>query len=216
MFVSKAILNLFHIFLTLLACLWKTMMSDEKNDVVFNRCKEWYSETLETYGVLNKSGMTNSPLKNCSVSRKKKEGQNMCVNVQEVSPSSPRCTVSTSRALIDLRLLNFALIKEWSCSAPFFLLILTLFIWLWFGHSWAQCVDGLVPSVNVWCSRVSAFIFVPTSPFYFMWRSERWLHSEGVSRDRVSESSPTCKRQKADTGEGGAKLKLVMQLSNWH
>lgn len=72
------------------------------------------------------------------------------------------------RALIDLRLPNCALIKEWSCSVPSFLLILTLFIWFWGGHSWAQC-EGLAYSRE--------FIFLPTRPFHFSGRSEKWLHS---------------------------------------
>lgn len=93
-----------------------------------------------------------------SVEKKKKRNQ-LAWACRKSLHHLPDALCQQVRALIDLRLPNCTVIKERSCSVPFFLLILTLFIWFWRGHSWAQCVDRSVPSVNVWCAHVSLFSF---------------------------------------------------------
>lgn len=157
--------------------------------------KNWHSETSETCGVLKKPGMTNGTLKKWA--KKKERGQKTCASLQEVSPSSSRCTVSTSRALIDLRLLNFALIKEWSCSAPFF-------FWFWlylfgFGLDAAGLNVSMVRCPR-WMSGALASVYFCSDKF-FLFRVEIWeVTAQWGSHQRqcVTEQS----------NKGGVKLKL--------
>lgn len=90
----------------------------------------------------------------------------------------PDALCQHGRALIDC-----TLIKERCCSVPFFLFILTLFIWFWRGHSWAQCV-GSFGALCECLVRLREFIFLPTCPFHSTVRSERWLRS-GASASAV-------------------------------
>lgn len=78
------------------------------------------------------------------------------------------------RALIDLRLPNCALIKEQSCSVPFFLLI-----WTFYLFGFGMDTAGLNVFSACWECLVCLceFIFLPTLPFHVLARSERWLNS---------------------------------------
>lgn len=80
----------------------------------------------EPGGVLNARQMAL-----CKKDKKKETGN--------VSHRLPDSLCQQVRALIDLRLPNCPVINETLCSVPSFLLILTLFIWFWGGHSWVQC-----------------------------------------------------------------------------
>lgn len=105
------------------------------------------------------------------------------------------------RALIDLRLPNCTLIKEWSCLVPSFLLILILFIWFWGGHSWAQC-EGL--------ARSCEFIFLPMCPFRSVARSERWLHSRESEAIACRTDSHVNRQEEGHTTEWVGKRQI-----NW-
>lgn len=96
--------------------------------------------------------------------RKKKKGNRRV----RVCRKSSRCTVSTSRALIDLRLLNFVLIKEWSCSAPFF-------FWLYlfgFGLDAAGLNVSMV-RCPLWMSGALASVYFCSDKF-FLFHVEIW------------------------------------------
>lgn len=141
--------------------------------------------------------MTNCTLKNRAESAEKKERRNhfACAHRKSLH-HLPDALCQQVRALIDLRLPNCALIKERPCSVPSFLLILTLFIWFWRGHSWAQC-EGL--------ARSREFIFLPTRPFHSTARSERWPRSgEPATAARRTEARHVNRQEEGDkTGGGG-------------
>lgn len=120
------------------------------------------------------------------------------------------------RALIDLRLSNCTLIKERSCSVPFFLLIWTsiylVLAWTqlgsmcrWFGAFW-ECLV-----------RLCEFIFLPTRPFHVMARSERWLNSGESATAACHREAQHHNRQEAgDKTEGRERAdKLRSNLTSW-
>lgn len=129
---SKLTLNLLLIFLHALGL----PVKNNKDCVAFNGPKASYSETSEPCGVLNEPWMANYTLENCSIEKRKKKNQVAWVYRKSLH-HLPDALCQQVKALIDLRLPNCTVIKERSCSVPFFLLILTLFIWFWRGHSWA-------------------------------------------------------------------------------
>lgn len=97
---------------------------------------------------------------------KRKRVKDVC----ESAGSLSRCTMSTSRALIDLRLLNFVLIKEWSCSAPFF-------FWFWlylfgFGLDAAGLNVSMV-RCPLWMSGALASVYFCSDKF-FLFHVEIW------------------------------------------
>lgn len=144
--------------------------------------------------------MTNYTWENCRVLKKRKRNQLACACRKSLH-HLPDALCQQVRALIDLRLPNCTLIKERSCSAPFFLLILTLFIWLWRGHSWAQCVGALCEGLV----RSQEFIFLPTRPFHSTARSERWLRS-GESTVCHTEFQHVADRRQETRQRGGQHL----------
>lgn len=139
-------------------------------------CSEWALDDKLHFGKLQ------------SVEKKKKRNQ-LAWACRKLLHRLPDALCQQVRALIDLRLPNCTLIKERSCSVPFFLLILTLFIWFWRGHSWPQCVDRSVSGALAW-------VYFP-SDASFSCHGEIWEAQRGISG--TSQRGPTCNRQEWET-----------------
>lgn len=179
---------------TLWVCLWKTikilwLLIDPRHDIQKPQNVVVFSMSLGRQTAL------------CKIAECRKEKE-ICL-CERAGSHLPDAQFQQVRALIDLRLRDCALIKERSCSVPFFLLIWALFIWFRRGHSWAQCVNRSVPSVNVWCARWVYFPSDTSSSFH----SEIWevAAQQGVSDRSVSHRGPTCNRQDGGGGKGQIK-----------
>lgn len=114
-----------------------TPVKDNKDLVAFNNLKAWHLESSELCGVLNKPCLTNCSLRNWPVLKIKKTS--LLWAHRKSLHHLPDALCQQVRALIDLRLLNCALIKERPCSVPSFLLILTIYLvlaWTQLGSMW--------------------------------------------------------------------------------
>ena len=154
---------------------------NSKHVVALNRRRAWYSETSEPCGALCEARMTNYTL----VKKKKNHFAWVCRKSLRQLPDE---MCQQLRTQIDLRLPNCRLIKERSSSVPFFLLILTLFIWFCRGHSWAQCVARLLLPVNVCCNCRSLFSFRYVR-FTSLWDPRGGCAASGEKPQRVTKRS---------------------------